>query len=711
MRTKYLLISLCCILFAACKEEIDMSNRYVFSQHTIASYLEAHEDYSEYYNLLQQVNISQISESTVGQLVSARGHYTCFAPTNEAIHNYLEELVEKEIIAAPSWDSFTDQHILDSIRAVIVKNSIIDGGDELVYETANFPNENGEFELANMKDRKLSVHYGYGTHAIFINSTCLIDDQNRNISCINGVIHQMHNVIAPSEINMGELLGECAEGLHSDYQVMSKLVIACGLQKTLGKTRDEEYEVAYLRGHVRDYEANGLASTVDGKCYVPEHRKFGYTLFAEPDLFWENLFHKKAADITVEEVKAWVKDKGFYPEATTGSDYTNENNVLNQFVTYHLLPMRIPVNKLVMHNNEAGYRLETSTLYSVPVMEHYTTMGKPRLLKIYQSAETSMLTPDGQSGIFLNRFPVLDNSRHGTYHEVSCNDAKSGVLIYDKSPKVEEFNTQNGMIYPIGGVLAYSEDVRNSMMASRIRFDVMSFFPEVMNNDIRQSSIGSAKTQCVAFPQDNVYKYLDNVTINPETLTFCYFCAYGWHWNNLYGDELKGIGYYDYTFKLPPVPKYGTYEIRYKVLANADRGICQIYFGSNPKSLPIAGIPMDLANGGIYRYLRSGEVPSIVGWEEDIDDDDYNSDIDKRMRMNGFMKGPAYYWDGSISSRQQHWNVRRIIVRETMDPNKQYYLRFKSCIDPTTPKEFYMDYIEYCPKEIYDNPITPEDIW
>ena len=29
----------------------------------------------------------------------------------------------------------------------------------------------------------------------------------------------------------------------------------------------------------------------------------------------------------------------------------------------------------------------------------------------------------------------------------------------------------------------------------------------------------------------------------------------------------------------------------------------------------------------------------------------------------------------------------------------------------TETAEFYMDHIEYCPKEIYDNPVTPEDIW
>ena len=34
----------------------------------------------------------------------------------------------------------------------------------------------------------------------------------------------------------------------------------------------------------------------------------------------------------------------------------------------------------------------------------------------------------------------------------------------------------------------------------------------------------------------------------------------------------------------------------------------------------------------------------------------------------------------------------------------------KTVLDKETA-EFYMDHIEYCPKEIYDNPVHPEDIW
>lgn len=708
---KYLLFIMLMVMMSACKEDIDMSDRYVFTESTITGYLEEHPDYSEYLNLLHQVKISSRSESSLAQLLSARGHYTCFAPTNAAIQLYLDSITQQGIIEYPSFEAFTDMEKLDSIRTAIVKNSIIDGEDNIFYVVSDFPEEKGEFEMANMKDNKLSVHYGQNADSVFINYTCLIDLKNRDILCSNGVIHQMHKVVTQSEQSLGQLLRDCTEGYHSDYRVMATLIQACGLLDTLSQKRDEAYEMAYLSDVVTDYPANGLASTADGTCYVPRHRRYGFTLFAEPDAFWEEKLGKSAADITPEMVQDWLAANSYYPDGLQDDNYSDPKNLLNMFVTYHLLPMRIPNDKLVFHNNENGFRLGSGKAYTIPVMEHYTTMGKPRLLKIYQSDETLRLFPSGQSsGIYLNRFPVLDNGRQGTGHELYCTAEREGNLIYNGANNLSEFTTVNGIIYPIDGILAYTDEVRTALMSNRIRFDVMSFFPEVMNNDIRQSSVGSPRTQCVAFPQDHIYKYLENVSINETTLTFCYFTAYGWNWNNYQGDELKGVGYYDYTFKLPPVPKRGTFEIRYKVLANGDRGVCQIYFGTDPKNLVIAGIPMDLTIGGLTHYASSGERPSISGWEEDTDDDEYNALVDKKMRSNGFMKGPISYWDGTITSRQQHWNVRRIIVRQTMDPNEQYYLRFRSCIE-NQRKEFYIDYIEYCPKEVYDSPMEPEDIW
>ena len=137
---KYILFVVSIIVFLfSCKEDIDTSARYVFKEETVLGYLQKHDDYSEYVKLLQLVNISPRSESTVFQLLSVRGNYTCFAPTNEAIALFLQDQVKAGIINEPTWESFTNDRLKDSIMKVVVYNSIIDGGDEESYRTYSFP--------------------------------------------------------------------------------------------------------------------------------------------------------------------------------------------------------------------------------------------------------------------------------------------------------------------------------------------------------------------------------------------------------------------------------------------------------------------------------------------------------------------------------------------------------------------------------------------
>ena len=81
----FLLTSFTLILLYSCTENIDTSARYVFKADCVMTYLEKHEAYSEYVKLLKLTPISIRSKSTVGELLTARGHYTVFAPTNKAI--------------------------------------------------------------------------------------------------------------------------------------------------------------------------------------------------------------------------------------------------------------------------------------------------------------------------------------------------------------------------------------------------------------------------------------------------------------------------------------------------------------------------------------------------------------------------------------------------------------------------------------------------
>ena len=698
------------LVIAGCTEDIDTSSRYVFREETITSYLSKHDQYSEYYRLMNEVMVSGVSETNVSQLLSARGHYTVFAPTNEAIQEYLDSLVKEGLITEASWDAFPSQRKLDSIRQVIVFNSIIDSGDDYSeYQINAFPastatSSSVEIPVPNMNDRKLIVQHK-SNDSILIND-CFIDINNRDILCINGVIHAMHNVISPSSNTMDFLLRKYTADEKSNLVVSAKIVEACGLLEKLSPWRDDDYEDKFQRDMIpkKNEETKGETATF----HTPEHRYIGFTLFAETDDFWKQATGKDVMDITMEDVMSYLDAQGVYPEAKRDNNYKSEDNLLYQFITYHLLPERLSTNRLVFHYNELEYDPNKKTP-GVAIMEYFTTMGKRRLLKIFESRESN--------GVYLNRFPNLANDRSGefsTYHELSCDPDKEGIRVGEPN-LVGENDIRNGIIYPIEKLLWYSDETRNNLQKTRIRWSVPSMWPEFINNDIRGNEITDEKHKNIYIPNDGEYKYLENVDISAET-RFNYWTGRGNGWSNMQGDELTIRGFTDCTMELPPVPKRGVYELRYAIQnGGSQRGMVQFYWGSNKEKLAAMGIPLDLRQGADnYLHTKTGNVWSDIGGEDDkANDDDYNSEIDKRLRNNGFMKGCNQYCAGSAGAnpmRKSNICTRRILLRETMDPDVTYYIRFKTVMDDDT-RFFYMDYLEYCAKDVFDNPEKPEDIW
>lgn len=690
-----------------CKENIDTSARYVFKEETILSYLEKHPTYSSYVDILRQVNVSKRSSSTISQLLSARGVYTVFAPNNEAIQKYLESLVEEGLISEPSWDAFPSKHKLDSIREVIVYNSIIDSGDELnaFFYTTNFPEKSGdEFSLGTLNDKKLSVKYvDKAPDSIYINGDCPLSVKERDILNINGIIHQMEKVIAPKDVTAAHYIQECLDEKREGFLACFRVIQACGLLDTLRVIRDDKYEELYQAGQIPDLIGMTGYGFAEGDIgYAPKHRLYGFTIFAEPDDFWRGEgIDPKDPDL-LKKITQWILDKHQYSDDDkfiTDEDYENENHLLYQWMTYHILPMRIPKGKLVFHINEYGYNLSKPNSYSIPVYEFYTTLGKRRLFKLMESGASN--------GVYINRFPITDNGRRGTGEEIGCDPDKVGSLVDADSPLAILNDMVNCVVYPIDAPISYNDQTRDNLQKNRIRFDGMSLFPEAMNNDIRLKKASEERYKHVYIPNTvRTYNYLENMQQNRD-MNFVYYNAWNDDWCNLHRDEMKAVGRFDVMFRLPPVPRRGTYEVRYKVLANSNRGVAQIYFGSDPDKLPVAGIPIDLTMD-----CRNDVSARLVGYERDTDDDDYNAEVDKKMRNNGYMKGPKSINsnDGTERDWNDRENIRHIFVRQTLDPNETYYIRLKSVLD-SERKEFYMDFIEYCAKEIYDNPEKPEDIW
>jgi RNase P subunit RPR2 len=240
---------------------------------------------------------------------------------------------------------------------------------------------------------------------------------------------------------------------------------------TLSNIRDEVYENLYLRGLVPDKDPKSIyidGHFPNGENWTPRHRLYGYTIFAETDDFWreEGLDPTAPSSTLIPQLMKWIVANHQYSNDdvfTTDENYKDENNLLYQWTTYHILPFRTPADRLVFHRNEFGYSSATQT-FTIPMYEIYSTMGKRRLIKIYESRESN--------GIYLNRFPNLETNRTEVLHELSCDPDKEGCFV-DRDPNKAVLNDIiNCCIYPIGAPLSYNDNVRNNLEFEAINKEI-----------------------------------------------------------------------------------------------------------------------------------------------------------------------------------------------------------------------------------------------
>lgn len=668
------------VVLNSCSEEIDESDLYTFTGEMMVDHFANNPDmFSSYYEILGMVHPSKRSSSTMKELLAARGKYTCFAPTNDAIDNYLDSLlkigeVESEVIS----------EMPDSVAEDIVFNSLI---EEVAYASTDF-NE-GALNTTNMKDRfvDISTISENGQTVLLVNTDSRI--VKKDVEVENGYIHAVNKVLSPSKSTIADLIIGTP-----NTQMFGRLLELTGWDKKLLAYRDESYYDWELDGEKIAGITTNTRFSGNWEGRYPDHRYTGFTVFVELD----SVFEKHLAglqvsngidDSEIEMLNAWLRDNAYYDGSTSyGNDYLSEDNAINQFVAYHILPQRLTYDRLVIYSNEKGYNNtapNVNNVHKTNVWEYYETLGKHRrTLKI-----TGI-----KSGKRLNRHSVYNLTN---YTEVSAKITIPGLSI---SQKNGDYTNQalNGYYYPIiDELLVWNEGVPKKVLNERMRYDICSLLPEMMTNNCRYNKSASW------YFHPN---YFENIPIMSSQTEFEYLPNTGnagaGSWMNYQTDEFNIRGMYDFTMKLPPVPQTGTYEIRYGINSNDNRGMAQIYIGKNMYNLAAVGIPLD---------LRMRDV-IVTGWVSDseLGSNDAIEENDKAMRNNGYMKAPKYFYDDATHSGRDRSNcLRRIIYTGQLDAGETYYMRFKSVLK-TTGAEFFFDYLEFVPKTIY-NGETAEDKW
>ena len=691
--------------FNACKEDIDESNLYTFTGETIEDYLANRSDrFSSFNYILTRIGYDNI--------LSAYGTYTCFAPDNDAIKQYIDSLYNDETQAndnphngmtAPGIEGLTDSLCKDIALFHLLSTE---------WRSIDM---NGDKTIPTMLGRDINTALDSVSATVVLNRETMIRTDAMDVDLENGILHEINHVITRSNRLVS---GELAD--MPGLTIFTDALVQTGLADSLTN------QVRY------DFESKNSGEDA----YWPEECKMGYTIFAETDEVlnalgintWQDL-----AKYAIEQYEhcAEAKDPdtrvGWYDyyrnnniKVSTGTDYKNPNNALSMFMRYHIVKYKVAYDKLVYHHDSKAGGSDNTNAKATRV-EYYETMLPYTLLKVTERS----------SKRYINRW-VSNSSLTNKVERLGTDNPNP--ISFEKFAGIEILrdNKQalNGYIHPINDVLVYNWDVPNGALNERMRFDFASLFGEMMSNGFRHvnSSVIKAwnggKTASIGDEIRIPSGFFENVVMySPETTRLTYGPMQGSSWYNYQKDEFRCFKQFDFAMRLPPVPD-GTYELRIGYTAERKRGMLQFYLGTSSKQIDMKAldIPLDMrVMPGSYPVSQdltedtpcpyTGQVTLKENWSNG--DPDLTSDkgvkSDANMRNLGYMRGPLAYTGEKGYARYATKDMRRILVRNRFLQG-EYWLRFKSVLK-FDDSEFHMDYIEFCPANVYNNATYAEDMY
>lgn len=654
MKTKF--YQICCLLmmslsFVACVDNDDdvPESRYSATKLTAAQLLEENEERVGEF-------IAMLKRTPYYSLLTTYGNYTVFAPNNDAVNKYL---------ATNGYE--TVQAIPEAVCDTLVRSHIIKG------EKAFFTTDRAEGTLGlNMADTYISLNIASDVEhnnaiAYYANKVARLIEFDDSVS--NGVVHIVNNIIPRTSDKLCHLIAN-----DSTLTIFSEALFLTGMADSLMAYIDETYPAWGGDKASQDsvYGDNIMVPCLSGdKTEVPanwpEKRLFKFTAFVEKDEVY------KAHGINdIEDLKAYAKNiyDAVYPEdaGKYDNDFKNRKNPLNRFISYHLIDRHLNYDEVVM---DPEY-LKTShwDKKKADPEEIYETMCPGTIMRFCLVGNDNTL--------YINR------------KGLGVNASIPGVKVLPASTTDATLQQAiNGVYHYVDNIVAFSQEVRDVVLNSRLRFDATVLSPDFQNSGARGRD---GVQKIIAFRLG----FVKNWTIKGDE-AFIGLHGDGAWWSSYKGNAMNINGIFDVTFKLPPVPKSGTYEIRTGYTVGNERGVVQFYLDGIP-----CDIPADLR---IY-----GGDPNI-GWLADAtgdtdEDKNYNKSIDKAMRNHGYMKGMDTWCQGGDAAntlRSHVHNLRKILITTHLNANQDYYLRARQVL---SDRKCYwnFDYLELCPKSVYDSP-------
>ena len=672
----------------SCSDEPDSEYFYTFTGEMMSDYLKNRPQYSMFATICERANLMD--------LLATYGQYTCFLPNDSAVGAYLQER------GLSSLDGLTDADCDTIARTHLIPN---------MYATYEMNQD--RLATANMLGRYLATSVDSITAEIVIEGLAHVYYDLKDDSVENGIVHPIDMVIEKSNSYVADIL--------RDNPLIS--IFYQGLVAT--KVREEILPVEDPNYNKNDYPKYYYKSHVwQEVAWVPSTKKYGFTAFVEPDSIYQAKFQEYGISTANGTLRALydlackIYDPVF-PDDVNAPGHSFDNltdsvNPLKRFMQYHIMTRYVPgtsdLTALVCKETKEPFGFDTKLINPI---EWFQTLLPHTMLKV------EMLTMNkdehgndcrGKDAAYVNRHFINRRYAAPEYNF-------RGALVDNKVEKEPNHDALNGHYFYVDDLVVFSYEVQNIVQNQRIRMDFSTVFPEVMTNDMRLKG-NYTVDDSQSTPDDsnepkngkNYYfplGYLDGVTFNPS----CYLvmrrphCNF-WSWQ---GDEWNLFGDYDMTFRIPPVPYSGEWQLRLGFCAIPTRGVMQAYYGDDPQHMIPQGIPVDMT------YELSHEFYLGDRWVEDNQLGDYKKKTDEEKaeeqkllkNLGAYRDGRSmYHFSGGGGKNYflgERGTFRKIICQTYIDATKDHYVRFRVASDGKqgNNNEFMLDFFEMVPKSVY----------
>ena len=636
-------------LITSCSDEPDAENFYTYKGQMMSEYLLGNPQFSKYAAIVERAGMMK--------LLSAYGTYTCFAPTNDAVDAFLRERGLHDIsqLSDADCDTIARTHLVKNVLSTSVM------GD-------------GVLATANMNRRYLEISHGVDENdnaVVFLNEDAHIIYELKDDSVDNGIMQPVDHVLESSNRMIVDLMK-----LNPNVSLFVDALMQTGVADSLYIYKDATWDPKPYQRWYYTSDINNESAT------VPEEMLYGFTVFAEPD----SIYREKYGITTLEQLyqKACEIYDPVYPDDVAQpwhafSELTDRRNPLNRFVSYHILGCNVlSKEKLTPYNvlNSNGLiDIGIETTVNNPE-DWYETLLSHTMMNVQKLTVGKYLGRGTRNAHYVNR--RYDSQFQ---HEGQQVDKVTGY----KSAAM------NGVYFYVNDLVAFDTKTRDEVQNRRIRMDFSTLFPEMITNGVRLNGDPTKGYDEAERYGKNYYfpnGYLKGVKVNGYLL---YRRPHN-HYRCFQGDEINLQGDYDVTFRLPPVPSEGEYQIRLGYAPTDTRGIGQVYFDDKPQGIPI-DMTKSLNNLGVelssnYNLLTKDEK---VAERKALKNQDYY-----RGPMGAYMlQSGAHYYLGLHTS-----SVRRIVCTVHISPDEDHYLRFRN-VSNNGSSELMLDFIEIVPRSVY----------